>query len=407
MDIYVGRQPIFDRKGNIYGYELLYRNSQVNRFPNVNPESATLGVLINTFLSIGVENVSEGHRSFINFTEKLLTNDALKLNPRHVVIEVLENVNITKKIVMRLRQFKEDGFKIALDDFILQSKNENINELFKIVNFIKVDYLNTTERERRQLENVAKEYPNIVLLAEKIESEEQFKEAELLGYKLFQGYFFAKPDIVQSKDIPANYALYFHIINLLNKETPNIREVADLISRDVSLSYKVLRYINSLAFDIPNEIKSIQQALVMMGIEESRKWMQIIMLYSIGTEEGEGRVRALVEQSLTRAKLCELLARHKRKENFAEFFLAGMFSLIDVIMKRHLKDILPQLPLSNNIKQTLVGEETEMQPYLALAKAVEQLELDGIEQYSEALNVNQVDVVTYVQEAYKWVTKFN
>lgn len=407
MDIYVGRQPIFDTAGNIYGYELLYRDGEINSFPNENPDRATMSVLINTFMSIGVEKVSGDSRSFINFTENLLLNNVVKLNPKFVVIEVLETVNITPNIITSLRALKKQGFKIALDDFILHSQYDTDSELFKLVNIIKVDFMNTTINERIVIEDLAKRYSHIVLLAEKVETERQYEVARELGYKLFQGYFFAKPEIIKSKDIPKNYALYFHIIEMLNHDTASIDQISELISRDVSLSYKILRYINSLAFSIPNNISSIKQALLLMGLDEGRKWMQVLLLHSLGREEGQGRVRALVEFSLIRAKVCELLARHNGKSNHDEFFLAAMFSLLDVIIKRDLNNILTHLPLSKEIKQTLLGKETEISPYLSLAIALERFDLDGIHFQAEQLGVEESVLMGFSQQAYLWLNKMD
>ena len=163
INIFVGRQPILDQNGDIYGYELLYRNSYKNFFPNVNPEQATIGLLVNTFLTIGIEKVAGNSLSFINFTGELLAQDIFSnLDPEQVVIEVLENVEITPSLLTKLRLLKEMGFKIALDDFILQEQYSVHSELFKIVDFIKVDYLDTTPAERLEIEKFIKQYPAIV-----------------------------------------------------------------------------------------------------------------------------------------------------------------------------------------------------------------------------------------------------
>src|SRR5699024_7679118 len=198
------------------------------------------------------------------------------------------------------------------------------DELYKHINIIKVDFLASTYHERLQLQSVLKKFPNIILLAEQVETHEQYLEAKRLGYLLFQGYFFDKPDIVQGKDIPMTYPLHLQLFYKLNQEQPNIDEISVLIMHDLSLSYKLLRYINSLTFGIPNHIKSIKQAIMMMGLEEARKWMRIILLHHMGDGKGKGRERAIIDESLTRGKMCELLAKHKRKQNVDEYFLMGM-----------------------------------------------------------------------------------
>lgn len=407
MDVYVGRQPIFDRSGNIYGYELLYRNSETNSFPDVDPEQATKSLLINTFITIGFEKVSGGRRAFVNFTEELLLERSLNIHPDQVVIEVLEGVRMTPKVIHSLREYKKAGFKIALDDFVLSSEHMQYPELFTCINFIKVDFLNTSEQERKAIEDLAKDYPNITLLAEKIETEAEYMQAKEVGYNLFQGYFFERPEIIKAKDIPANYVMHLHVINMLRKNNPNITEIAGMIGRDVSLSFKMLRYINSLAFGIPNKISSIKQALVLMGLEEGTKWMQILLVHDMGKGSGNGRTQALVEKSLTRAKLCELIAEHKNKPHADMFFLMALFSMINLIMRRKMEDILPLLSLSSEIQETISGHNTAMTPYLELVIAVEDLDMPRIDIYSQVIGIEKEYLAKYTHEAYSWVNKFN
>lgn len=409
MNIFVGRQPILDRRGNIYAYELLYRNSEQNVFPNVDPEKATIGVLVNTFLSIGVDQVSDHRLSFINFPEGLLSENLFtKLDPNQVVIEILEDVSITPVTIGRIATFKKAGFRIALDDYVLKEEHRRYaDELFKLVNIIKVDFLNTNVIERRRIEALTQNYPHLSLLAEKIETEEEYQDAKARGYALFQGYFFAKPEIIKSREIPSNIALHFHVIQQLGSPYANIEKISELIEHDVSLSYKFLRYINSLAFEIPNKIHSIRQAIVLMGIDEARKWMQVLTLHDMGQGNGNGRNKALVDYSLSRAKLCEMLAKLKKRKNADEFFLVGMFSLIDAIMRRELSDVLSLLPLSDNVIRTLQGERTDITLYLELAKAIEILDLDEIQHLSKEIGITEAELSVCSLEVQKWLTHFN
>jgi len=402
-NIFVGRQPILDRNGDIYGYELLYRNSHNNFFPNVNPEQATIGLLVNTFLTIGIEKVVGNSLSFINFTGELLTQDIFSsLDPERVVIEVLENVEITPSLLTKMRMLKKAGFKIALDDFILQEQYSVHSELFQIVDFIKVDYLDTTLVERLEIEKFIKQYPAIVMLAEKIELEEHFRAAKASGYSLFQGYFFSKPEIVTGIEIPSNVSLHFQIIERLHTEPSNIDEITELIKRDISLSYKLLRLINTLAFGVPKQISSIKQAIVLIGLRETKRWVQVLALREIGEGPGNGRMQALADYSLTRAKLCELLAKHNGKKNPEEYFFAGMFSLINVIMKRDWDAILQLIPLSEEVAFTVKGKQTEITPYLQLAEAVERFDWKRIEQLCTEMGITQAELSRCTLEAHCW-----
>src|SRR5690625_2864501 len=372
VDVFVGRQPIFDRSGNIFGYELLYRNSQENKFPNVDPEKATIEILINTFLSIGVDRIAGKDHLFINLSEKLLKSNLLiGLNPKNIVIELLEDIVMTPIIIDHIRNLKKAGFKIALDDFTLRTDHEENEELFRYVDIIKVDILNTTNAEQEAILSLKQQYPRISLLAEKVETKQQRLEAEKLNYSLFQGYFFAQPDIIQEVTITSSYTLYTHIMNVLNRDTLEIEEIANLIMRDLSLAYKMLRYINSISFGIPNRISSVKQALVLLGIEEVKKWMHVIMLHELGEGDGKGEEQALIEYSLIRGKICQLIAEQKQLGNIDEYFFAGMFSMVDLIMKRDMADILSQLHLSDIVVNTLLGKETTITPVLDLVIAME------------------------------------
>lgn len=408
MDIFVGRQPILNRHGNIYGYELLHRNSERNVFSNIDPEKATIEVLVHTFLTIGIDQVAGRRLSFINFPESLLAQNVFtQLDPEKVVIEVLEDVNITPAMINRLKAFKKAGFKIALDDFVFHDQFRKYPELFKLVNIIKVDFANTSHIDRVRIEALAKDYPHIHLLAEKVETEAEFQDAQERGYQLFQGYFFAKPEILRSKEIPSNVALHFHVIQKLNSPNPDVDKIASLVEHDVSLSYKFLRYINSLAFEVPNEVHSIRQAIMLMGINEAKKWMHVLMLHDLGEGNGNGRTRALVDYSLSRAKMCELLAKRNRKKDADTYFLAGMFSLIDAIMKRPLEDVLPLLPLSDCIVRTLHGEQTRISDYLRLAIAVERLDLDQIGLLSKRIGITESELGLLTREVQRWVSYFD
>lgn len=403
MNVFVGRQPILDRDENIYGYELLYRNGEKNSFPNIDPDKATIELLVNTFLSIGAREVADERTIFINFTGSLLSQNLFhRIDSGCVVIEILEDVAITPALISKVRKLKESGFRIALDDFTLQQQHITNRNLFKFVDYIKVDFLNSTPAERALIEDFSKEYSNISLIAEKIESKEEFLGAKELGYTLFQGYFFAKPEILKGFEIPPNVTLHLQVIDKLNKETPNFEEIATLIKRDISLSYKLLRFINSPGVGISRKISSIKQALILVGLVEMKKWMHVLALREFRGEKN-GRIQALIEFSLTRAKMCELLAKRMGKKNDDEYFLTGMFSLIDVIMKRDWQDILPLLSLTDDVSNTLAGKTTTITPYVKLAEAVERFNIEDIEQLAEEIGVDYDELSNFSQQANRWL----
>lgn len=407
LDIFIGRQPIFDSKGNIYAYELLYRNSSSNEYPNIDPEKATIELLIHTFLTVGIDQVAGRYKSFINFSEKFFEQGLInQLDPNLIIIEILENTKITPLFIERVKSLRKLGFKFALDDYVIEEYSDLHEELFKLVHFIKVDFLHSTTSDRLRLKSLVKKHPHITLLAEKIETMEQYEEAKKLGYLLFQGYFFAEPEIIKSKDIPLNYPLHMRLLHRLNEPEPDIDEISLLIMHDLSLSYKLLRYINSLAFGIPEQIKSIKQAVMLMGLNEARRWLRILLLHHLGDGQGKGRERALVDTSLTIAKICELLAKYKKKPNSDEYFLTGMFSLLNVILKRNWDHVLPKLSLSDEIANTLRGEETELQPYLRLSDAIVRFSWDEVDKYAKKLEIPESELSKISIEAHKWANQF-
>ncbi|WP_158233917.1 EAL and HDOD domain-containing protein [Sporosarcina sp. P34] len=401
--IFIGRQPILNRSGEIYAYELLYRNSEENYFPDINPEQATIGLLINTFLSVGIDQVTSGVRSFINFSGELLAQDVfMSLNPDQVVIEILEDVEITSALLRRLKMFKEAGFTLVLDDFILQEQYLTYSQLFELVDIIKVDFMQTSIAEKHRIIAFLKRYPSITLLAEKVETEADYQLALKSGYDLFQGYFFAKPDIIKGAEIPSNTLTHLQIIKYFQKDSQSINQLSDLIMRDVSISYKLLRFINSLAFDIPRQISSIKQAIMMIGLNETKKWLQVLMLHDLGQNLQDGRVKALIDLSLRRARACELLAKYNRKPNKDEYFLTGMFSLIDAVMQRKWEDVLPLLSLSDVIVDTLHGKQTEMSPYMKLIEAVEYFNWESVERISRQLAIPKKELSEIFLQALRW-----
>lgn len=406
-NVFVGRQPIFDRNGNIYAYELLHRNSEQNKFPDVSPEKATLELLINTFLNIGFDDVSNRTKLFINFNDKLIYEESIsQLDTQYIVIELLEDVEITPMLISRLKYFKQLGFKIALDDFVIDRQHELYDDLYKMVYIIKVDFKNTTLNDRNRIEQLTNKYPHLSLLAEKVETRDEYEEALRKGYGLFQGYYFAKPEIIKGKDILTDYTLYLYLFKLLNEEEPDIDKITDTIKRDVALSYKLLRYINSFAFDVPNKISSIKQAIMIMGLNSAKKWIQILVLYDIGDGPSKGREKALIEHSLARAKACELVAGQLGIRNTDSYFLLGMFSLLNVIMERHWEDILPKVSLMDDVEATLMGKETAMQPVLQLIEAIEVIDMPKIKQYGAKLGISIEKLSEIAIEAYRWVLKF-
>ncbi len=405
MEVFIGRQPIFNLHEQVVAYELLYRNKDGNSFPIIDSDAATVDVLVNSFVNIGVEEVSKGRPIFINFTYNLLMGPLTDyLEPAKVVIEVLEDVPITEQLVGRLRELKNKGFKIALDDFILDENVQIYDELFAYVDYIKVDFLLSPLLERMEIEKKVKaKFPHIKLLAEKVETRNQFDVARHSGYTLFQGYFFEKPQLIRSTDIPANTLQYFQILALLRDEEPNINKLAESIERDISVSYKLLQLINKSTKRTKSKIRSIKQAILMLGLTELKKWVYLLAMREINSRDKTDVFSELMRISLFRAKVCEKVAKLNYRQNFSEYFLIGLFSLIDSLLRRPMSMILQQLPFSEEIAETIGGGETEMTPYLQFSIALSKADWEQVKKYAEELGLSKEAVIQIQVEAEEWV----
>lgn len=405
MEIFLGRQPIFNLHEEIVAYELLYRSEQTNSFPNIDSDEATIHVLNNAFISMDFEEVTNGKPAFVNFTDNLLFDSLMdNLDPSRVVIEVLEDVEITEQLVERIRELKYDGFLIALDDFVLQKDVNLYTELFEYVDYIKIDFLNTSVAERMEIETTVKEsFPHIQLLAEKVETRQQFKVAVESGYSLFQGYFFQKPQIISAKDIPTNVLQFLQVLALLREDEPKINEITEQIERDIALSYKLLRLINNSVKRQRRKVRTIKQALIMVGLSDLRRWLYVVTMKDLDQNKRPDIYRELLEQSLYRAKVCDMVAQRHKLENHSEYFLIGLLSLIDAILSRPMDKILQQMPLSEDIVMTLSGGETSMSPYLTFSIAVANADFEKAMLIGKKLELTPIEVLTIAKEAEQWV----
>jgi len=402
MEVFVARQPIFDRNGETVAYELLYRNNELNMFPNIDGDQATADVIINSYLNIGLESLSAGKPCFINFTENLLRDKVpTYFKPKEIVVEILENVIPSPEILKVCLELKELGYKIALDDFVFNESDPNYLKLMKIADYVKVDFLHTTDTNRGTIEVFA----NLLgykLLAEKVETVEQYEKARKNGYHFFQGYFFSKPKIISTHDVPTYFHSYYSIIQSLEMTEPSIDVISRLIEQDLSLSYKLLKLINSPSYRPKHKIHSIRQAIVLLGLLEIKRW-----IYVLAVREQVGKRKQLENEvitlSLTRAKMCELLAeKHNRCSMKSSYFLTGMFSLMETILSMPIEVILNELPLNEEICEALTGTSNDFKDILELVILFEKADWTAIETKMAELKLNKGDVMECYQTSCKW-----
>lgn len=398
MDIYVGRQPIFDRKMDVFGYELLYRNSMNNFYEGSDDNKSTAELINNSFLSMHFYELTSGTKAFINFSQDMIIEEIPLLLPKEsIVVEVLERIEINDELIESCKNLSRNGYTIALDDFIF---DESYIPLIEIAHIIKIEFpLVELESQR----NLIKKYKNrIKFLAEKVETREQYQQALDMGYDYFQGYFFSKPMIIRSKEVDVLNMNLFFILDILNKEEPDFHDMAEAIKSDLGLAYKLLKLANSALLGTRHKIESIKHALVQLGTVEISKLIYLLLLRDIQSVEN----KELIKTCLIRAKLMELLAIDigKRNENL-EYFLTGMFSSIDVLTNRDMKEILEELPLREDVKRALLGESNEIRKMLDMIISYEGLKWDEEKVKDISTSITQEVFMNRYFKSLIWVMK--
>jgi len=349
MDVFVARQAVLNRHKDVYGYELLFRsNPAVNRFEQIDSSSATRQVISNTLFSAGLEGILCGKRAFINFDRKMLLDGSCTILPKDaLVIEVLEEVEPDDEVIAACARLSESGYSVALDDFVDAPKFERLIEK---VHFIKVDVLTTDRTEQKRLvERYGRQ--GVRMLAEKVETLEEFEWARSIGFDYFQGYFFTKPVILHGRQIPASKLSCLRLLQEVQKRDMAFETLRDWIKDDVSFSYKLLRYTNSALFSQQAEVRTIDRALMVLGEEGIRRWVAMAALPGLASD----KPKELIVQSLLRARFAERLGRAAGIKATPLCFMMGLFSLIDVLLDRSLEYALGQIKLAPPVEEALLG----------------------------------------------------
>ena len=363
-DVFVGRQPILSPTMKTIGYEVLYRNCELGQAIFTDEDVATATVLLNTYLDIGLEHVVGSHLAFLNIPKQFLLERYCEALPKNrVVLEILENVEPTPQVMEALRSLSQQGYTIALDDFIYQ---DCIKPFLEIADIVKIDVLEKSEEQLYQEVSQLRD-SRVRLLAEKVETPEMFAICKKLGFYYFQGYFFFRPDIIRGREIPANRIALLELMGKIQDPHIPFKGLVEHIRNDLSLSYKVLRYVNSAYVGLPRRVDSIDHAACMVGIERIRTWATLIIMASGQTQTTEILVMALV-----RAKMCEQLAQRLNAQTPEKYFTMGLLSVLDALYESSIQDIVDKLPLQEDIKEALVKGTGEMGMVLACVKAYEE-----------------------------------
>lgn len=398
MEVFVARQPIFDRNRKVWGYELLFRSAaSQNRYDGTEATSATRQVISNGMLSIGFDKLLRGKHACINFGREMLLQDLYTSLPHQTtVIELTEDIEPDDEVVQAVKRMRTQGYRIALDDFRACPQME---PLIALANMIKVEMVTP----KPQQEAMVREFHDrgIRMLSEKVETDVDFRWALRAGYDYFQGNFFSCPVVMRGQQIPAIKLHCLRLIQEVHRPELDFTRLTTMISEDVSFSYKLLRYANSARFGRETKIHSIRRALVVLGEYGIRKWVSIAALPTIAADKpGE-----LMRKSLVRARFCELLAQATGQGLEDQAFLMGLFSLLDALLDRPLDDVLKEVGLAPELDSVLRGQASEdntLNTIYQLVRSYESADWDEVERLARCLGAPADLVGAAYCEALPW-----
>ena len=397
MYFYAARQPILDKEKKLVGYELLFRDGVDNVFPDIDGDEATSRLIEGSQFNFGLEDLTDNKPAYINFTlETLQEGYPLLLGKEQVVVEILETIQPGKRLLALVKDLKERGYTLALDDYIHQPVWRHF---YPYIDMIKIDFLTTDKESIEAVIEAIKPHPHIKLLAEKVETYEKYQLALEMGFSYFQGFFFSKPEMVQSKTLPPSEMALAELLYETSSIDLNLRKITEVFERDVNLSYKLLRYSNSAAFKRRAEISTIKQALIVLGSEEIKRFLSLLFAAQVSAD----KPAELIRLSLTRARFAELLAiSHGKLRDTGMAFLTGMMSLMDAILDEDMPSVMNKLPLTNEIKDALLKDEGLLATYLNLVKFYQQANWEKAKEIQQQLGLKPEEVPDAYHDALSW-----
>lgn len=401
MYSYVARQPIFNRHQKTAGYELLFRNGESNAFPaGIDENKATCRLLVNSYIADSDGMAQAGKRCFINFPHRSLIRLLPTLLPKkQVVIEVLETCEPNDELLLAIRHLNRLGYMIALDDFTM---DERWQRFLPYVHIIKLDLLKVgldaacdyVEQNRGR---------KLMFLAEKVESHHDYTRVHQAGFHFFQGYYFSRPELLKSRNLKPERLSTLRLLQEVCREQVDFERVEQIIASDLSLSYLLLRYVNTAIDRLKVPISEFRQALVYLGEEKLK-----VFVSAVATAQASfDKPQELYALSLQRGRMCEILASASGQNIEAKpAFMTGLLSMIDALLDQPLEELLEQLPLQAEIRQALLYQQGALGQLLALAIAYEQAKWCQVNQMGEALGIAAPSIGQSYQLALQWSSKY-
>ena len=401
MEVFVAKQPVYNIKEEIVGYELFYRNDFTNIFPEINRDQATAEVIINTHLNIGIQRLTKGKPFGIQFTEKLLQQRLPTFfSPEEMNVKIAHDVSITRTLVKFVRELKLLGYTIILNAMTINKESPLLYELLTFIDILEVDFSKKLSNWHKEMEELSVKH-GLQLLAEKIETMEQYENAKKRGYLLFQGYFFSEPVIQSAYEIPTIFSsnpLHQPNVNQLEED-----DLVDIFEKDLSSSLKLLRLMNKNELQ-EHKVCCIREAISLIGADEIQKWF--LLLSSRTTLNKKTLLSKEVNfLTLTRAKLCENIGKQSGVDDPSCLYLMGLISSIEKIKSESMAEILEGLPINEDLYQALSGEDNEYKVILDLVQAVERADFKEISDKCKMLNISVTEIFRLYAESSNWSNK--
>lgn len=398
MNFYVARQPILDTDKKLFAYELLLRNSLDNFFPkNVSDEEATAKIIDGLEYNLGLENLTQGSLAFINFPHDSLINGyPLLLDKEKIVVEILETAKPTKKLLAACIDLKKKGYTIALDDY---EHGSAWIHFFPYVDIIKLDYSLTSEQQFQEIIRAVRPFPDIKLLAEKIENYKEFEHAVSIGCSYFQGYFFSRPEVIKTVAFNPSQVAVVNLMSEINKDDLDVKKITSIFEDEVNLAFKLLRYVQSPIFKRDAKIESIKQAILVLGFEELRRFICLLFTAQFSI----GKPQELNVMALARGRFCELMVNAAMPtQSKSSAFLIGLLSLIDAMVDGDIQELMDKLPLRQEMKDAIVKRRGETAKFLQLCELFEKADWSSIEEFCQKLEIDAQQSGLLYQEALSW-----
>ncbi|MFT7184860.1 MAG: EAL and modified HD-GYP domain-containing signal transduction protein [Pseudohongiellaceae bacterium] len=388
QDILLARQPIYDTNSVIIGYELLFRENNNEPLTEFDGNRATSRVLLSLFTETDLVSVTGGLPAFVNFTAELLNSTPI-FNPQTIIIEVLEDIEITDKIIANLKSLKQKGYTLALDDFVM---DERYQPILGLVDIIKLELPEMNDQQLTDTIHTLKKY-NVKLLAEKIETQAEFNRCKELGCDMFQGYFLSKPEIIKGKKIAAGKLSIVGLISKIQDPNVDMSGLTKIITRDPALSFKLLKLINSAAFKRANTIESIHKAVTLLGIDKIKSWVSLLALSKL-----DDKPESLHFLALVRALMCEKLAEYIKPDEADKFYTVGLLSCLDAFFDQPIEEVVGHIKLNPAISAALLSYQGNAGLALETTINFEQshwqkLNWNKLSQYD--LNVKKISTIYY------------